>query len=48
MLAEGEGREVATCGGWGRVLRRKNSEFLRVSAAAAGYFTKGHGGPVVN
>jgi hypothetical protein len=34
MLAEGEGKEVATCGGWSRVLRRKNSVW-RVSAAAA-------------
>jgi hypothetical protein len=35
MLAEGEGREVAVCGGWSRVLSRKNSVFLRVSRAAA-------------
>jgi hypothetical protein len=44
MLAEGEGREVAICGGKhssstgvgaGAVLSRKNSVFLRVSGAAA-------------
>jgi hypothetical protein len=35
MLAEGEGRVVAMCGGWGIVLSRKNSVFLRVCGAAA-------------
>jgi hypothetical protein len=44
VLAKGEGREVAICGGkhsssrsggWSRVLSRKNSVFLRVSGAAA-------------
>jgi hypothetical protein len=57
MLAEGEGREVATCGGkhssstgvggWSTVLSRKNSVFLRFLVQLLGYYTKGHVVPVL-